>query len=137
MTQSYEHHAHRPTLSAIAFFGALGALALLLYDVSRAPSLAGVALILLAVAVLTLTLISRVYTTKLQDRIIRTEMALRLARLGLAGDLDRLTIKQITALRFASDAEMPPLVARTLSEQLTPDQIKRAVTDWQPDNLRT
>jgi hypothetical protein len=137
MTQSYEHHAHRPTLSAIAFFCALGALGLLLYDVSRAPSLAGGALILLTAAVVTLTLISRVYTTKLQDRIIRTEMALRLARLGLADDLDRLTIKQITALRFASDAELPPLVSRTLSERLTPDQIKRAVTNWQPDHLRT
>ena len=50
---------------------------------------------------------------------------------------ERFSIKHIAALRFASDAELPALIDRAIAEQLTPDQIKRAVKDWQPDLLRT
>jgi hypothetical protein len=32
---------------------------------------------------------------------------------------------------------MPALIERVVAEQLTGDQIKRAVTDWQPDLFRT
>jgi hypothetical protein len=44
---------------------------------------------------------------------------------------------QLIAVRFASDAELPALIDRAAAEKLTPDQIKRAVTDWQGDYLRT
>ena len=136
-TQSYENHAHRPTLSGIASVCGAGALVLLVYQAVATPSRLLVALVLLAVAVMALALLSRVYITRLQDRIIRTEMGLRLARLGRGADLDRLPIKHIAALRFASDAELPGLLDRAIAEKLSPDQIKRAVKDWQPDLLRT
>ena len=74
---------------------------------------------------------------KMQDRIIRLEMHVRLARLLPGRDLVALTLPQLVALRFASDQELPTLVERTLKGELrTPDQIKRAVTDWQADWLR-
>jgi hypothetical protein len=82
-------------------------------------------------------LISRAYTTRLQDRIIRLEMHGRLARLGRDREFERLSTPQIVALRFASDTELAPLLDRTLAEQLTPDQIKRGITNWQPDLHRT
>ena len=79
----------------------------------------------------------RQFSLKLQDRIIRLEMQTRLARLGREADLARLSLRQIIALRFASDAELPALLQRAAAEKLSADQIKRAVTAWQPDDMRT
>jgi hypothetical protein len=101
------------------------------------PTPTSYGLLSLSLGVATLVVISRVYTVRLQDRIIRLEMLVRLSRLGRDRDFGRLTIKQLTALRFASDAELPALLDKTLAENLTPDQIKRAVTSWQPDLYRT
>jgi len=88
-------------------------------------------------SVIVLALISRAYTVRLQDRIVRLEMQLRLGRLGREHDFRRLSTAQLAALRFASNAELPGLLDRSLAEDLTPDQIKRAVCDWQPDFYRT
>jgi hypothetical protein len=101
------------------------------------PSWIAFGLLSLSFGVFTLVLISRSYTTKLQDRIIRLEMHGRLARLGRDRDFSRLTTPQIVALRFASDAELPALCDRTLAENLSVDQIKRGVTNWQADLHRT
>jgi len=51
--------------------------------------------------------------------------------------LGQLHNKQIAALRFASDAELPALLERAVRENLKPDAIKRAVTTWTPDLDRT
>jgi hypothetical protein len=104
---------------------------------ARQPSLAALGMLSLSVGVAALVVISRVYVVSLQDRIIRIEVHGRLLRLGRDRDFERLTIKQITALRFASDAELPALLDKTLAENLTPDQIKRAVVNWQADHYRT
>ena len=74
---------------------------------------------------------------KMQDRIIRLEMQVRLARLLPTRDLAALTLPQLVALRFASERELPSLVERTLKGEFKkPDDIKRAITDWQADWLR-
>jgi hypothetical protein len=89
---------------------------------------------------LMLLLISRSYTTKLQDRIIKLEMRMRGASL-LTPEQQRLLLqldnKQIVALRFASDGELPLLVERAARERLRPIEIKRAVKTWVPDLDRT
>lgn len=94
----------------------------------------------LAAAVGTLIFISRQYTTRLQDRIIRLEMRVRCAPL-LTADQQRALLaldkKQVAALRFASDEEIPALLDRAGREKLTPDQIKRSVKNWVPDFDRT
>jgi len=87
-----------------------------------------------------LALKARLYTLKMQDRIIRLEMRLRLAGL-LKGDLEgkgnTLSVSQLVGLRFASDAELPDLVRKVLSENLTKsDDIKKLVKNWQADHLR-
>jgi hypothetical protein len=67
-------------------------------------------------------------------------MKVRLASFGapaLVLTAGRLSKPQIIALRFASDEELADLLARADRERLTPDQIKRAIKDWQPDLDRT
>jgi len=75
-----------------------------------------------------------------QDRVIRLEMRLRLERVlppSQRGDVDRLSLGQLVALRFAGDAELPALVADVLRENIASrDDIKRRVKDWQADWLR-
>jgi hypothetical protein len=110
---------------------------LLIIFAFRQPSVVSVGLVLLSFGVFTLVLISRTYTVRLQDRIIRLEMLGRLARIGRDRDFARLSTSQVVALRFASDGELPTLLDRTLAESLTSDQIKRAIVTWQPDLYRT
>jgi Family of unknown function (DUF6526) len=135
--QSYANHVHRPVGWVItALLAVLGWVGMVLF-VLRTPSVISVALLLMASAIVGLVMLLRRYATRLQDRIIRLEMRLRLASLGREHDLGRLSTRQIIALRFASDAELATLVDRALAENLTADQIKRAVTEWQADRMRT
>ena len=75
-----------------------------------------------------------------QDRVIRLEMRLRLERVLPAeqrADVARLSLGQMIALRFASDAELPALVKDVLAQNVTSrDDIKHRVKDWQADWLR-
>lgn len=139
--QSYEHHAHRPTLTTVAWAFTLVAL-VLIGDAWRigSPTRAYAGMLALGFAVLTLGWISRAYTVRLQDRIILLEMKVRGAELLTPEQetrLAQLNKAQIIALRFASDYELPELVDRAGREKLTPDQIKRAIRSWRPDYLRT
>ena len=141
-TQTYETHRHNPKMTGIGFMFlaiAIVAFGLRFFEIGGrlmfAASLAG-----LILSNLMLLAISRAYTTKLQDRIIKLEMRLRGARLltpeqqaALAG----LPTPQLVALRFASDQELAALLDRACSEQLGADQIKRAIKNWTPDFDRT
>ena len=135
--QTYANHRYRPVMWLITALGAVVAFVLLFLFMLRQPALVTYGLVVLAAVVLSLVLTVRRYAVRLQDRIIRLEMQVRLARLGRDAEGARLAVGQLVALRFASDAELPALVQRALAENLTPDQIKRAVTAWQPDRLRT
>jgi hypothetical protein len=136
-TQNFANHTYFPTMTPVAGLPAIIALLLFGFEGFRNPSPQAFGLIALAFSVIVLALISRAYTVRLQDRIIRLEMRLRLERLGKALEFTRLTTPQLVALRFASDAELRDLVDRALTENLALDQIKRSINDWQPDFHRT
>src|SRR5689334_22332099 len=116
--QTYAKHAHRPVLTTVAGVFTLLAMLHFVMLVYQQSSVLSWGLLSLSLGVFTLVLISRAYTVRLQDRIIRMEMRWRLHVLGRDAGFDRLTIKQITALRFASEAELPALVDKTLAENL-------------------
>ena len=81
----------------------------------------------------------RLYALRVQDRVIRLEERLRLASLlpePLRSRIPELTVAQLVGLRFASDAEVPKLVERALSEKLSKTDIKKAIQNWRPDYLR-
>ena len=95
--------------------------------------------VLVAFALLVIGMKARTNALKAQDRVIRLEERLRYAALlpaPLLAQADALTLRQIVALRFASNAELPALLGRTLSEQLTPKKIKQSITTWRPDHDR-
>lgn len=98
------------------------------------------AALLVSVILLLLLWYVRAFPLAVQDRIIRLEERLRLARLmppEMQSRLDELTPGQLIALRFASDAELPELATRVLNERLTDrKQIKLMIRDWRADHMR-
>ena len=136
-TQTYANHPYRPVAWNITVLVGTIAFVTLVVHAYQEPTYVSFALLTLAGVVLSGVSLIRVFALRLQNRIIRLEMQVRLARLGRERDLPRLTLPQIVALRFGSDAELPALIDRTIAEHLAPDAIKRAVTDWQGDYLRT
>ena len=74
-----------------------------------------------------------------QNRIVRLEMRFRyfvLTGQRLEPLENQLTFGQIAALRFASDSELPELVQRAISENLSPKTIKQSIEHWLPDTMR-
>ena len=139
--QSFERHAHRPMHTIVAFALLVTAGVAFASSWPRGGSVGmAIGVVALMGSMFTLIWISRLYTTRLQDRIIRVEMRLRALQL-LTPDqqhaMAALSLKQLAALRFASDAELAVLSERAARERLTPTDIKRAIKNWVADHNRT
>jgi uncharacterized protein DUF6526 len=96
--------------------------------------------VVLALALFLGFALARNFALRVQDRVIRLEMQLRLERLlsaEMRARIPEFTLGQLISLRFASDAELPALARKVLDEKTTDRAaIKKQVTNWQADNLR-
>lgn len=113
------------------------AIARLIHEISFATVFG----LILAIALLTGFTYARLFALKVQDRIIRFEMHLRLEKIlpaDLRPRIGEFTIDQLIAMRFASDQEMPELARKVLADRI-PDRktIKKMVQNWQADEART
>jgi hypothetical protein len=106
----------------------------------RAPLLVNGWAVIVAIALATGIYISRSMPLRAQDRIIRLEERIRLERVlpgDMRGRIGNLTAEQFIGLRFAPDEELPELTKRALNGELnTRADIKRAIRNWRPDNMR-
>ena len=136
-TQTFANHAQRARGWLFTALLALVAFGIMAWFAIQQLNTVGLGLLCMSGALFGAVILLRGYATRLQDRIIRLEMQVRLAALGRSDLLARLKLPQLIALRFASDAELPALADRARDEGLTPKQIKQAVLDWQGDYLRT
>jgi hypothetical protein len=82
----------------------------------------------------------RLFPLKAQDRVIRLEEQLRLARVlpaDLAARIGELRPRQLIALRFAPDDELPDLVRWVLTERVDDQKaIKQRIRQWKADHFR-
>ena len=95
------------------------------------------ALLLLSAFLIILTgLLARSFALKAQDRAIRAEENLR--HYAITGSLfdKRLRLGQIIALRFAPDAEFASLAKEAAEKNMSPKEIKQAISQWKADHHR-
>lgn len=79
------------------------------------------------------------YALNNQNRVVRLELRLRYYQLTgqrLEPLEQKLSLKQLSALRFASDEELPGLIHNAITENLSPDAIKKSIRNWLPDEMR-
>ncbi|HEY7943106.1 MAG TPA: DUF6526 family protein, partial [Casimicrobiaceae bacterium] len=136
--QDYKHHARiRPAFHYFVIPVLVINLAIALTRLFNAPSAGSGWGVILAAGLLMLGFMSRVQPLTVQDRVIRLEMRLRLREIlppDLAARIYELTPRQLIAMRFASDAELPELTREILAGNLpTAKAIKMRVKNWQAD----
>ena len=96
--------------------------------------------LLLAIALLILAFLARIFALGVQDRVIRLEERLRYQQLlseDLKSRINEFTISQLVALRFASDAELPELARKVLGSKVNSrKEIKQMIQNWRADYQR-
>jgi L-asparagine transporter-like permease len=137
--QSYKNHAqivplyHR-VLSLLILLILIGSIVNLTKSWGDSTRFYSASLIVaMTIAMVLLYIFVRTFPLKAQDRAIRAEEQLR--HYVLTGKLldSRLTMRQIVALRFASNEEFAALAQRAADQSLSPDAIKREVKQWRAD----
>ncbi len=96
--------------------------------------------VLVALGLIFIFFLSRVFALAAQDRVIRLEERLRMATLlpdDLKPRINDFSSGQLIALRFASDAELADLARKVIEENIEHQkQIKECIKTWKPDYQR-
>ncbi len=141
MSQSFEKHAQY-TPGYHYFTSPLGII-FVVWSIQRLIANPGIDTAYMLVGALALfgaIAMLRLSSLRVQDRIIRLEERLRLARIlptDLQTQIESLRPSHLIALRFASDAEVTDLVRKVLADPtIKPKEIKRQVRSWRADYFR-
>lgn len=139
--QSFEKHAQM-TPGYHLFAAPLG-LAYMIWSIMRlvkTPNVDTAYAMLGSLALVGAIAMVRLSPLRVQDRLIRLEERLRLARLlpaDLQPHIEKLRPGQLIALRFAPDAEVVELARKVIANPtMTPKEIKREVKNWKADYFR-
>ena len=141
-TQNYENHVridfgyHR-VLFTVFLLTLIGAGVNLYHSMGDHQRLDSASLIVVIVVTLIATaLYARIFALRAQDRAIRAEENLR--HYVLTGKLldARVTMRQVIALRFASDGEFTELARKAAETGMEPKAIKQAIKNWKADEDR-
>ena len=140
-TQSYKTHRRLvPAYHIGVLLSLLANFVWSVYQLSHGITGSAVMGLILSVALITMAISLRSQILRVQDRLIRLEMRLRLREnlpADLAGRAAHLPVRQLIALRFASDDELPSLVRDVVDGKVaTPNDIKQKIQQWQADHLR-
>ena len=138
--QNFENHTRKVPVFAVGQLVLMVNLVGRLVDLRHGITFGSVMDVLVGAALIALFTMGRNSVLAVQDRLIRLEMRLRLARVlpaDLCPRIPEFSVGQLVALRFACDAELPGLARKVLDEKLNDRKaIKRLVKDWQADYLR-
>lgn len=93
-------------------------------------------LVLLGFILLFMFYFIRSFALRAQDRAIRAEEMLRYFILTGKSISNKLTTRQFVGLRFASDEEFPALAEKAAMENLSENDIKKAIINWKADEYR-
>ncbi|MBO9571760.1 MAG: hypothetical protein J7497_06060 [Chitinophagaceae bacterium] len=141
--QNYKNHVRYYAPHHFVFYPVIIALIFISGSfISRYPEqqVIWIAITVLFIMVMWLSYMMRQhYALTLQNRVVRLEMRFRYYRLtnnAFEPLEEKLSFRQIAALRFAPDEELPDLIRRAINENLDPSQIKASVKNWVPDHMR-
>lgn len=140
-SQSYANHTRQiPKLFVAASLVLAANLLWTLYLLIRFPSISSALGLATAATLIVFGYYLRANALIVQNRVIRLEERLRLAKLlptDLQGRIDELSVDQLIALRFASDGEVADLVREILTSGLADKrEIKQKIRSWRGDYLR-
>lgn len=138
--QSYANHRQRVPLFLAICATFLAAFVWQAYHFVRNPTIGQFLDALVMAALVLLPFVLRRFTLRVQDRVIRLEMRLRLTEVlppPMQGQIQKLTERHLIALRFAGDDELPSLVSEIAANPgMTSAAIKQRIRNWQADHFR-
>jgi len=138
--QDFKHHARlHPPFHIVTFLLITGNLVATIVHLVRHHSLWNVWLVVVSIGLFVPIFLIRIYSLKVQDRVIRLEERIRLRELAPAEfrpKVGQLSEDQLIGLRFASDEEVVALAGQALTENLNRKQIKERIKTWRPDHWR-
>jgi hypothetical protein len=138
--QNYKNHKNsRKDFFTYTIYSALILIIASIVYVCFSLNLQSLIIFLLTLLIGVVLVAAKTIANKNQDRIIRMEMRFRyylLTNKRFEVMEDQLSMRQIVALRFASDEELVALIERTIQEKLTADTIKKEIQNWVGDYYR-
>lgn len=138
--QNFKNHGQIvPSFHIITFLGMLIVLIvsiICLFYPRKLPYLIPITLILMSLVIISIAFHSRLFALKAQDRAIRAEENLRYYVLTGKKLDSKISLKQIIALRFASDEEFVALTKKAVDENLSQKEIKKVIKNWRADYHR-